>query len=91
MEVDRVGHGIEGHAREHARQPEAMVTVHVREADAGDHVCGHPGVDHLALRSLARIKKQALAVPAQEVAVMVPGPGGDLGSGAEDNELAHGF
>lgn len=87
--MDRVGHGVEGHAREHPRQPEAMVTVNVCEADAGDHVRGHPGMDHLALRSLARIEKQALAVPAQEVAVVVPGPGGDLGRGAEDDELAH--
>ena len=53
-----------------------MVSVDVGEANAGYLARRDPRVDHLALRALARIKKQALAVPAQEVAVMVPGPGG---------------
>ena len=49
-----------------------------------------PGVDHLPLGALARVEEQALAVPAQQVAVVVAGPGGHLAGGAEDDEFAHG-
>ncbi len=90
MQVDWVAHTIQGHPGQHARQPEAMITVHVGDADARDLRGRDPGVNHLALRPLAGIEKQALAIPAQHIAVVVTGPCGDLGGCAEGNELTHG-
>jgi hypothetical protein len=56
-----------------------------------DLCCRNACVDHLALRSLAGVKEERLAVPAKQVAVVVAGPGGNLRGGAEDDEFTHSF
>jgi len=90
VQVDRVAHLVEPQPREHPGEAEAVVPVEVGEADAGDLVRGDTGEEHLPLGALARIEEDALPVPEQYVAVVVPRPGGHLGGGAEDHELAHG-
>src|SRR3954451_22215327 len=67
-----------------------MVAVDMGEADTRDLRGRHTRLDHLPLRAFARVEEQAFAVPAQQVPVVVPGPGRDLGGGAEDNECTDG-
>jgi hypothetical protein len=90
VQVDRVGHAVQGRPGEHARQSEAVVPVHVGEADPRDLSGRNTGVDHLALGPLTRIKQDALAVEPQQVAVVVAGPGRDLGGCAEHHQFTHG-
>lgn len=90
MQVDRVLNAVQNHPGKHSRQTVAVVTMDVGEADAGDLGGRNPSEHHLALRALAGVEEQALAVPQQQIAVMVAGPGGDLGGGAEDHEFTHG-
>ncbi|KHL04314.1 hypothetical protein LK10_05050 [Sinomonas humi] len=89
VNVDGMLDAIEGHARDHAWEPVAVVAVDMCEADACDIGARDAGVDHLALRPLAGIEQEALAVPPQEVTVVVAGPGRYLGGSAEDHEFAH--
>jgi hypothetical protein len=91
VKMDGVLYAVEGHARKHPWQPKAVVAVNVRQAYARDLVRRNACVDHLALCSLAGVKEESLTVPAQEVAIVVPGPGGHLGCGAQDNEFPHSF
>ena len=85
-----MGDAVEHHAGQYARQAEAVVAVQVRQADAGDAGRADSRVGHLPLGALARIEEQPLAVPPEEVTVVVAGPGGNLGGGAEDHEFTHG-
>ena len=89
--MDRVLYSVQGHPRKHSWQPKAVIAVNVRQAYARDLVRGHPCMNHLALCSLARVKEEALTVPSQEVAIVVPGARGHLGGRAEDNEFPHSF
>jgi hypothetical protein len=90
MGLHHVGYPVQGHPLQHARQPQAVIAVKVRDADAGDLARGHAGEQHLALGSLPRVKQQAFSVPAQEVAVVVAVPGGRLARRAENNQLTIG-
>jgi len=85
-----VRHPVQRHPRQHARQAEAVVTVEMGDADAGDLARGHPGEQHLPLRSLTRVEQQALVVPAQEIAVVIAAAGGRLTRRAEDHQLTIG-
>ena len=71
VRVHRVRHPVEGEPLDDAGQAEAVVAVEVGEADPGDVVARDAGEQHLALGALARVEEDALAVPAQQVAVVV--------------------
>src|SRR5215475_3367212 len=64
-----------------------MVSVEVSDADPADMAGRHAGELHLALRSLPRIEQQALAVPPEEVAVVVAAASRNLARGAENHEF----
>jgi hypothetical protein len=53
-------------------------------------VGGDARVQHLPLGALSGVEEDALAVPAQQIAVVVAVPGRDLTGGAEDDEFAQG-
>jgi hypothetical protein len=78
VQMDRVRHTVEGQAGQDPGQAEAVIAVDMREADARDLGRRHAGMDHLPLGAFARIKEHALAVPKQQIAVMVPCAGRDL-------------
>ena len=71
-------------------EAERVVAVEVRDADPVQVVRGDPGAQHLALGALAGVEEDALAVPAQQVAVVVAVPGRDLARGAEDDQFPYG-
>ena len=76
---------VQGHPLEYARHPQAVVSVKVGDADAGDLAGRHPGEQHLPLGSLTRVEQQPFAVPAQEVAVVIAAAGGRLARRAENH------
>ena len=78
VRVHRVRHAVQRHPLHHAGQAQAVVAVEVREADPADLAGGDTGEQHLPLGALAGVEQDPLGVPAQEVAVMVAGPGGRL-------------
>lgn len=86
----RVRHLVEVDPLDHPGEPEGVVAVEVGDADPVDVVRGDPGPQHLALGALAGVEEDALAVPAQQIAVVVAVPGGDLAGGAEHHQLAYG-
>lgn len=90
VQVDRVLDAVQDHPGKHSGQAVAVVAMDVGEADTGDLGGRNPGEHHLALCALAGVEEQALTVPQQQIAVVVTGPGGDLGGGAEDHEFTHG-
>ncbi len=89
VQVHRVLHPVQGHPGQDPGQTVAVVTVDVGQADAGDPAGRDPRMDHLPLGALAGIEQQTLTLPRQQVAVLVPFTGRDLGGGAEDHEFAH--
>jgi methylated-DNA-[protein]-cysteine S-methyltransferase len=60
----------------------------VSDAQPGEVVRAHPRVQHLPLGALARIEQEALAVPPQQISVVVADSGGDRAGGSEDDEFA---
>ena len=88
--VDR--HGVvafvEGPAHDHARQAEAVIAVEVGDADPGHGRGRHPGDRELSLRALPGIEQQALAVPSQQVAVVVAMPRRGLAGRPQHDEFA---
>lgn len=64
--------------------------MEVGDADPVEVVGGDPGAQHLALGALAGIEEEALAVPAEEVAVVVAVPGGYLAGGTENHQFTSG-
>ena len=64
-----------------------MVTVEMGDADPVDVVRGDAGPQHLPLGALARVEQDALAVPAQQIAVVVAVPGGHLARGAQHHQF----
>src|SRR5690625_4498979 len=89
MHVHGVVHSVQHHSRQHPGQAEAMVAVHMGEADAVDLMGGDPGMNHLPLRALPGIEEVSLPVPAQDVTVVVTGAGGHLGGGTQHGEVTH--
>src|SRR5579863_10057732 len=67
-----------------------MIPVKVRDTDAGDLARGDPGEQHLPLGSLPRIEQHPLAVPAQQVPVVVTAAGGRLTGRAKNHQLTTG-
>lgn len=90
MGGDLVRDAVEVDPLDHPGEAQAVVAVEVRDADPVQVVGGDPGAQHLALGALAGVEQDALAVPAQQVAVVVAVPGRDLARGAEDDEFAYG-
>src|SRR5207302_9042114 len=90
VQVDRMRHAIQGHARKYSGQPEAVVAVDMRDADARDLAGRGTCLDHLPLGGFSRVEEQALAIPMEHISVMVAGPGRNLGGSAENNEFTHG-
>jgi hypothetical protein len=84
---DVMGHPVQGHPLQYARQPQAVVAVEVGDADPVDLAGPHARQQHLPLGALARVEQQALAVPPQQVTVVVAGPRGRLARGPEDHQL----
>ncbi|MBB5748756.1 hypothetical protein GGQ69_001045 [Micrococcus sp. TA1] len=89
VQVHRVLHAVQRHAGEDTGHPIAVVTVDVGQADPPDPAGCHAREGHLPLGSLAGIEQEPLAVPQQQVAVLVALTGGDLRGGAEDHEFSH--
>ncbi len=85
--LDRVSHLVERHPLEHARQAEAVVSVEMGDADAADLARRHAGELHLALRALARVEQQALGIPPEQIAIVVPAASGHLAGSAENHEF----
>ncbi|CAM5668278.1 hypothetical protein SVIOM74S_08144 [Streptomyces violarus] len=90
MGGDLVRHLVEVDPLDDPGQAEAVVAVEVGDADPVQVVGGDPGAQHLALCALAGVEQDALAVPAEQVAVVVAVPGRDLAGGPEDDEFAYG-
>ena len=83
-----MAHAVQRQALENARQAEAVVAVEVRDADPGDVGGRDPGLQHLALGAFAGVEQDPLAVPAQEVAVLVAIARGHLAGGAQHDEFS---
>lgn len=67
-----------------------MVPVEVGDADSAEAPGRHAGQQELALGAFARVEKDPIAVPAQQVAVLVAVPGGRLTRSPEDDQFSHG-
>ncbi len=89
MRDDRVRDAVEREPLHHAGHAQAVVAVEVRDEQAGDVGGGDAGVGHLPLGALAGVDEQALAVPAQQVAVVVALAGRHLARRPEHDELTH--
>ncbi len=87
VDVDRVGAAVEGQELGDPSQAQTVVAMEVGNADLGDVGGRHPRVDQLTLGPLTGIEEETLAVPAQEIAVVVAVAGGHLAGGAQNNEL----
>ncbi len=85
-----MGDLVERQALHDAGQPQAVVAVEVRDADPPEGGGRHARQQHLALRPLAGVEQDPVAVPPQEVSVVVAVPGGRLTGRTEDHELADG-
>ena len=69
-----MGHPVERQALDDAGEPEAVIAVEMGDADPPESPRRHPGQQQLALGALAGVEEHAVAVPAQEVAVVVAMP-----------------
>jgi hypothetical protein len=85
--IDHVRHPVQGHPLQHAGQAKAVVPMEMGDADPGDLARCDPGEDHLPLGALTRVEQQPLAVPAQQVAVVVAAAGGRLARRAENHQF----
>jgi hypothetical protein len=88
VDRDLVQGAVEGQSLQHTGEPEAVVAVQVGQTDPGDAAGRDPGEAELALGALAGVEEDALAIPAQEVAVVVPGASGYLAGCAQDDQVA---
>jgi len=84
---DQVRHPVQGHPLQHARQAKAVIPVEMGDADPGDLAHRDPGEDHLPLGALTRVEQQPLAVPAQQVAVVVTAAGRRLARRAKNHQF----
>jgi hypothetical protein len=87
---DRVRDAVEREPLHHTGHAEAVVPVEVRDEQAGDVGGGDPCMGHLPLGALAGVDEQALAVPAQQVPVVVALAGRDLARRPEHDQLTYG-
>ena len=86
--MQRMRRAIQRHALQHSWNPEAMVAVKVGETQPGDGTCRDTCEQKLALSSLSGVEQQALAVPAQQITVVIPVAGRYLAGGTEHDQLA---
>ena len=86
--VDWVLDPIQGHPREDPGQAQAVIAVEVGDADAGDLGGSDPGEQHLPLGPLAWVKQPSLAIPPQQVAVVVAAPGRCLARRTQNHQFA---
>lgn len=87
---DGVRDPVEVDPLNHPGQAQRMVAVEVCDADPVDVVGCDPSPQHLPLGALAGVEEDALAVPAQQIAVVVSVPGGNLAGGAEHHQFTYG-
>jgi hypothetical protein len=78
---------IQGHPRENAGQAQAVIPVEMGDTDAGDPGRGDPGEQHPPLCPLTRVKQQSLAIPKQQVAVVVAAAGRRLARRAKNHQF----
>src|ERR1044072_2412488 len=71
VRVYGVLHTVQGQPLHDARKTKAVVAVEVRQAQPGDAARRHAGPQHLPLRALPGIEQNALAIPAQQVTVVI--------------------
>jgi hypothetical protein len=88
--LDQVRHLVQRHPLQHAGQAQAVIPVKVRDADVGDLARADPGEQHLPLGSLARVEQDPLAIPAQQVPIVVTAAGGRLTGRAKYYQLTAG-
>ncbi len=69
--------------------PETVVAVKVREAQPRHAAGRDTGQQHLALCTLAGVEQQPVAVPPQQIAVVVAIPGRHLARGPQYHQLPH--
>ena len=85
--LHRVRHPVQRHPLQHARQAQAVIPVEMRDADTGDLAGGDPGEQHLPLGALTRVKQQPLAIPPQQVPIVVTAAGGRLARRPQNHQL----
>ena len=66
---------------------EAVITMEMAQAQPSHATCRDAGQRQLPLGPLPRIEQQPLAVPAQQVSVVVAMTGGHLTGGTEHEQL----
>jgi hypothetical protein len=88
--LDNMRDLVERQPLDHARQAKAVVSVEMRQADAGDLARLHAREEHLSLRAFSRIEEQPLAVPPQQIAVLVAALRRRLTGSSEDDQLTVG-
>jgi hypothetical protein len=76
--MDGVGASIHGKPLKDAGQTEAVISVKVSNANMVNRRSRNSGHRELALGSLSGIKQKALAIPTQQIRIVVPFPGGNL-------------
>ena len=79
---------VQRHALQHSWDPEAVVAMKVSQAQPGDGTGRNTCQEKLALGSLARVEQQALAIPAQQVSVVIAVACRHLAGGTEHDQLA---
>src|SRR5699024_5149584 len=85
----RVGDLVTGDALDGAGQAQAVVSVEVGDADAGDVGGCLAGQVHLSLGAFSGVEQDAVGVPTQEVGVVVASAGGYGAGGSQDEEFTH--
>src|SRR5690606_5250517 len=91
VDVDRAARRVDRAALQDPWQPQAVVAVEVRDADARDLRRRRAGGEELALHALTGVEHDELALPPQQVAVLVPRAASGHRRGAEHEQLvAHG-
>ncbi|HEX9516471.1 MAG TPA: hypothetical protein VF940_09890 [Streptosporangiaceae bacterium] len=86
-DLHRLRNLVERHPLKYAGQAEAVISVEVSDADAADLARRHTGELHLALRALARVEQQALGIPPEQIAIVIPAAGGHLTGSAENHQF----
>jgi hypothetical protein len=84
---DAVGHAVQGEPLHDSRYAEAVVAVEVGDTDARDVGGADARQLHLPLRALAGVEEEPLAVPAQQVPVVVALAGRSLARRPQYDQL----
>ena len=80
-------HLIHRHSLHDAWHTKAVVTMEMTQAQSSHTIYRDTGQRQLALTALPRIEQQPLAVPAQQVSVVVAMTSGHLTGGTEHDQL----